>query len=299
MKGTWGTLRRLTGRALARKYADRVDAATRPYQFALQTRAGVDALAGALRAAVDLDSAATIVSIDGRAAYDSISRHAVFTALCEHVPELVPFARAMYGHPSQYHWWDDLGQHHQIPQGEGVEQGDPLAPALYALGQHHALAQAATHLRDGELLAAYLDDIYIVCPPERAADLYTALTRSIAAHAGVAANQGKTRVYNRLGGPPPPGIAALGTDVWCGSQPPEANGLVALGTPIGTDFVAAYAHARLCGPSTLPPGNHQPSGTGGRLAPAALYCCPQIRPPPADASPVPVHPLRYPARRPY
>jgi hypothetical protein len=48
------------------------------------------------------------------------------------------------------------------------------------------------------------------------------------------------------GAPRPPGIAALGTDVWCGSQPPEANGLVALGTPIGSDaFVAAHAHARL------------------------------------------------------
>ena len=44
------------------------DEATRPYQFALQARACTDAFSGMLRAAVDLDSAATVVSLDGRSA---------------------------------------------------------------------------------------------------------------------------------------------------------------------------------------------------------------------------------------
>ena len=28
-------------------------------------------------------------------------------------------------------WWDDAGTAHEILQSEGVEQGDPLAPALW------------------------------------------------------------------------------------------------------------------------------------------------------------------------
>ena len=56
---TSDTFRRLVSRSLARMFADTFDEATRPYQFALQTRAGTNALSGMLRAAVDLDSAAT------------------------------------------------------------------------------------------------------------------------------------------------------------------------------------------------------------------------------------------------
>ena len=44
---------------------------------------------------------------------------------------------------------------HRPPQGEGCEQGDALVPALYALGQHIALASADEQLQSGECLAAF------------------------------------------------------------------------------------------------------------------------------------------------
>lgn len=59
---TGDAFRRLTSRALARHFATTFDMATRPYQFALQTRAGTDALAALLRASTDLDPTATVVS---------------------------------------------------------------------------------------------------------------------------------------------------------------------------------------------------------------------------------------------
>ncbi|CAE7843489.1 unnamed protein product [Symbiodinium necroappetens] len=76
----------LVSRCLARQYADTFDQATRPYQFALQTRAGTDALSGMLRAAIDLDADATIVSLDGRSAYDTISRAAFLCEAIAHNP---------------------------------------------------------------------------------------------------------------------------------------------------------------------------------------------------------------------
>ena len=42
------------------------------------------------------------------------------------------------------------------------EQGDPLMPALYALGQHTALTEVQATLRDGKMLFAYLDDICVL-----------------------------------------------------------------------------------------------------------------------------------------
>ena len=64
-----------------------------------------------------------------------------WTALKSAAPELLPFMRLFYGRPSTYCWWDESGQCRDIAQGEGCEQGDPLAPALLALGQHAALCQ--------------------------------------------------------------------------------------------------------------------------------------------------------------
>ena len=195
--------RRLVSRVLARAFANVFNEATWPYQFALSTRAGTDSLAAMLRAATELDPDATIVSLDGRNAYDSVSRAAIMGKLKEVAPQVLPFVRSffLYARVSTYLWWDDDGRCHEIAQAEGVEQGDSLAPALFALGQHDALATAARLLEAGEFLAAFLDDIYVVTSPSRARDQLDAVTATIEREAGVAANLGKTRVYHARRGP--------------------------------------------------------------------------------------------------
>ena len=69
----------------------------------------------------------------------------------------MPFAR---------HFFDDhqhiCGEVHEIAQGEGGDQGDPLMPLLFILRQHVALAAANARLQDRERLFAQLDDIYVM-----------------------------------------------------------------------------------------------------------------------------------------
>ena len=149
---TGDAFRRLVSRTLAKEWAGNFDRATRPYQFALQARAGTDALAAHVRAALALRPDAVLVSLDGRNAYDCMSRAAFLTKLHEVAPELLPFVRVFYGRPSTYSWWDDQGRCREVKQGEGCEQGDPLAPALFALGQHDALHRAASTLHPDESL---------------------------------------------------------------------------------------------------------------------------------------------------
>ena len=72
----------------------------------------------------------------------------------------------------QFYWEDELGEVHDILQGEGGEQGDPLTPALFALGQHEALEAICRVLLPSEKLFAFLDDIFIVGAPERMAFLH-------------------------------------------------------------------------------------------------------------------------------
>ena len=116
--------------ASAKSWASTFDRATRPYQFALQARACTDALAAHVRVALDQDPNQVLVSLDGRSAYDSISRTLFLTALKSVAPELLPSVRLLYGRPSTYCLWDASGHCRDVAQGEGCEQGDPLAPAL-------------------------------------------------------------------------------------------------------------------------------------------------------------------------
>ena len=238
--------RRLASRVLARHYAATFDRLTRPFQYALQARAGTDALAGLLRASLETDPGTVVVSIDGRAAYDTVSRATVLSQVSALVPSLLPFVQAFYGSTSTYLWRDELGEPHILEQGEGLEQGDSLAPALYALAQHRALAAAAQVLPPTATLAAFLDDLYILCPTPQARSAYNTVTRAVAAHAGVSTNQGKTRIYGSLPQAAPADLADLGPAVWCSDREPAARGFVAVGTPLGSpEYIAAHLEARL------------------------------------------------------
>ena len=79
-------------------------------------------------ALTDLDERATVLSIHGIGAFDLISR----VSMLEGLRSVLHF----YGNPSSFFLG---GTTHEIRQGEGGEQGDPLMPMLYVLGQHPAL----------------------------------------------------------------------------------------------------------------------------------------------------------------
>ena len=150
-------VRRLVVRTMAQQLSPAVESATAPHQYAMSTRAGTECLAHALQVLTELDPEATVVSIDGVGAYDSISRKAMLEALFE-VPggsADLPFVRLFYGQPSRYLWGDQFGVVHNVDQGEGGEQGDAMMPLLFALGQHAALEAVQRRLFEGERLHSW------------------------------------------------------------------------------------------------------------------------------------------------
>ena len=84
-----------------------------------------------------------------------------------------------YGRPSTDLWELADGTVHHIPQDEGGEQGDPLMPLFFSLGQHPALIAAQPRLEVTEKMFAYLDDIYLVCRPNRVAQVYALLQEEL------------------------------------------------------------------------------------------------------------------------
>ena len=244
--------RRLVARALAQHFAAAFQEACLPYQFGLSTRAGTEGLYKLLHTATALDARATVLSVDAVGAYDHVSRQAMCEGLRSRpaLAPLLPFARQFYGSASVYTWLDETGTEHDVLQGDGGEQGDPLMPALFSLAQHAALSEAAAGLQEGEAIFAFLDDTYVVSAPERTVALHGALEDALWRHARIRLNQGKTRVWNAAGEEPadlaclqPTGAEPVWTGAW--SLPADQQGLLVLGAPLGSEaFVQQELHRK-------------------------------------------------------
>ncbi len=82
-------------------------------------------------------------NVDGVGAYDTIFRKALMRGVADMADELSPFVRQFYSSPSG-------GSTRKIQQVEGGEQGDPLMPLLFSVGQHRALVQVQAGSREGK-----------------------------------------------------------------------------------------------------------------------------------------------------
>ena len=250
-----GVVRRLVARTMAQQLGPQVESATAPFQYALSTRAGSECVAHVIQGLSEWNPDSTGMSIDGISAHDQISRAAMLDGLYIHCGgETIPFVRTFYRSPSTHVWEDAEGVEHSILQGEGGEQGGPLMPLLYSLGQHGALEATQEELAEGEKLVAYLDDIWVVSPvPDWVSHVYGSLQRNLFSHARIRVHGGKTQVWNRSG-IRPEGCDALEriaqaadprARVWRGSGetdlPPSQQGIVVLGTPLGDPaFIQAH-----------------------------------------------------------
>ena len=116
-------LRRLSCRAVMGQFIDPIMEATAPFQFALQTRAGTDALLHMLQVITDDDEDAVVTSQDGIGAFDHVRRKAFLSKLHQtrSLQVLIPLVRILYGTQSVLFWTDSEGIVHEILQGEGGE----------------------------------------------------------------------------------------------------------------------------------------------------------------------------------
>ena len=111
-----------------------------------------------------------------------------------------PPTRMFYGRSSEHLWEMGDGQIHRIQQGEGGEQGDPMIPLLYCLGQHGALEPAHSQFTRGERLPAFLDDTFIVASTAAGVGpAYGCVQDALRNHCGIQVHVVKTKIWNRAG----------------------------------------------------------------------------------------------------
>ena len=248
--------RRLVARTLAQQLHEEFQSACAPFQYALSTKAGAEALVRAIRASTESDPRTTVLSVDGVGAYDHISRQNMLSALADRpaLAGLLPYAALFYGSPSTCVFYNAEGHVHDVQQSEGGEQGDPLMPSLFALGQHQALLETRARLHPSNALYAFLDDIYVTGLPEHTVGQFAIVREALARHANIQVHLGKTRAWNSAGeeppglleAPPPPQDPE--NPCWTGNWalPATEQGVVVLGSRVGSrDFIAAKLAQRL------------------------------------------------------
>ena len=86
--------------------------------------------------------------------------------------QMLPFVGLSHAQPWSYGWCEQEGRRRTVTQAEAGEQGDPLMPRLFPIGLQSALEEVACSLEHGELLCAFLDDVYLLCPPARLQPLF-------------------------------------------------------------------------------------------------------------------------------
>ena len=140
-------LRRLAGRALCSLCKEAVSAALGRLQFAVGVPAGTECLAHSARALAEADPDLVLLALDAKNAFCSADREACLRKLGEAVPGMDACATMFSRRTSQYVFWDCKGECHRLGSTSGVDQGDPLAPLLFAFGFKSHLEQLEADLR--------------------------------------------------------------------------------------------------------------------------------------------------------
>ena len=179
--------------------------------FGLADRSGCDGLVHLLRALLQEDSERTLLSIDGIGAYDHVLRARMLEELWREpeLHDLVPYVRLWLNRQSTFVWVDDEGQAHDVPQGEGGEQGAALMPALFCLAMRPALQEIQARLQPGDLVVAYLDDVYILTTPDRAREAHDVAKEVLKRVCRISVNQGELQARCHAARAAPPRTARL------------------------------------------------------------------------------------------
>jgi hypothetical protein len=203
------TLRRLAAKIVVGKIKNQIGNYLRPHQAGFGTRNGTEFVVHSARRFIDsgLENG-VFLKLDFANAFNTVLRPAILKTVAIELPELFPFIVQAYGTKSHLFYGDTL-----IQSAEGLQQGDPLAPALFSMVIHPLVTRLQSKFN-----AWFLDDGTLGgAGPDVVLDLEAIL--EAASDTGLSLNPSKCEVFV-IGHPPEeilsaissllPGITVLG-----------------------------------------------------------------------------------------
>jgi hypothetical protein len=147
------TIRRVACKCVMRQVEPELSSLLVPLQLGCGARAGLDAAIHSTRDKLYSDVESGIfLKLDFRNAFNTIRRDHIADCLQTHVPSLMQLFTACYSEFSYLTFGDKI-----FFSDEGLQQGDPLAPAYFCVGLHDILCGLITPFK-----TAYLDDLSLL-----------------------------------------------------------------------------------------------------------------------------------------
>ena len=133
-------------------------------QVGVGTKGGVDAVAHAVVTALGSDEENVALSVDCENAFNTLDRSAMFAAVRDRMPELLPVVQWAYGAGTPLHVVGAPAGTGPIWSQRGVRQGDPAGPLLFGLTLQRVL-ESVVAVSPSAPPVSYLDDITLVGKP--------------------------------------------------------------------------------------------------------------------------------------
>ena len=190
-------VRRAALAALVRQKSSDNAKAVGSAQFGISRKSGIDLLQKSLRAHMAVNPNGVLVAIDFVAAFQNVSRSAVFAAVSKHAPWLQEAASAWYGGAAVHTIFDDAGNLTQVHAKRGVDQGCPLGALLFASVMRDPTEATLEYARSLDPKAAvyfYLDDGYVLCDKSCVERVLSFIKRTFAT-IGASVNERKLQVW--------------------------------------------------------------------------------------------------------
>ena len=152
------TLRRLAAKVVMRKLRGTCAALFQPHQLGVGLPRGGEIAAHALRHYVSCDHEEDklIMKIEYYNAFNTLRRDEILSKVAEHVPAIFKMVWQAYSSPSNLYFNDEV-----LQSQEGIPQGCPLGPYLFALSTMDLMEKFESEVKIG-----YLDDFTLAGKPE-------------------------------------------------------------------------------------------------------------------------------------
>ena len=143
------TLRRLAGKITSQYIQENLGSYLRPVQLGYGIKGGCEASVHAVRSFLRTQSSMKVLlKVDFSNAFNSIKRSEILKRIKDRCPQAYYYSYQSYAYETNLYYQNEI-----IASATGVQQGDPMGPALFSLGVH----ELATNL-SSLLNIWYLDD---------------------------------------------------------------------------------------------------------------------------------------------
>ena len=165
-------LRRLVAKCLCRLSSQKAASLLVPLQVGVGVPGGCEAVPHALNglvASVGDTTSLAIPQVDLKNAFNTLDPSSILRQLADQFPELLRWVNYCYSQPS----WLNFG-YSLVLSACGVQQGDPLAPLLFAITVYPIIAALKNQFTDLASNVCYLDDGSLVDDVNLLAQVFSA-----------------------------------------------------------------------------------------------------------------------------